>query len=242
MLTHGSKRTRLTDSKFKEPRGDDMRQIFTQWAKDRGVEINGVKPERHPGRGVGLVTSKHLKQGDRLLFIPEKAMFKPDPSLLKREALDRASPQAQLAISAMLTFGGEMASIKLWESVWPTRNDFEESMPMCWPAALQQQLPPSVHQPLERQLSDYQKDWNAARELCNRRDLDEDDFKYYWMIVNSRSFHWKPPRQKAGVMVMCPFIDYINHSPTGSSCHVSQTAKGYEVEANRNYGKQRYSF
>ena len=62
------------------------------------------------------------------------------------------------------------------------------------------------------------------------------------MIVNSRSFSWKPPHLKVGEMVMCPFIDLMNHGSTGSGCKVTQNAKGYEVHADRDYGKHRFSY
>ena len=85
-----------------------------QWAKERGVEINGVKPQVIPGRGLGLVTTRALQDGDRLLFIPERAMFKPDRELLKRESLNQASPQAQLAVSAMHAFGPPDSGLRVW--------------------------------------------------------------------------------------------------------------------------------
>ena len=216
---------------------DDKHGRFMQWAKERGVEINGVKPQVIPGRGLGLVTTRALQDGDRLLFIPERAMFKPDRELLKREGLSQASPQAQLAVSAMHAFGPPDSSLRVWIDTWPALDDFKQSMPMCWTRDVQQMLPPSVEQPLKRQLEDWYLDRNATRDICSKSGWSEDDFLYYWLIVNSRSFHWKPPHYGAGEMVMCPFIDYINHGPSGTTCRVKQTAKGYEVVADRNYGK-----
>ncbi len=226
-------------------------QLFTAWAKLRGVEINGVEAKSIPGRGVGLVTTKTLKEGDRIIFIPEKAMFQPDATLLKRNHLTAASPQAQLAVSALCAFEKLDSSFFTWQEVLPDENDFKASMPMYWPRELHEFLPPAVKQPLTRQITDYEKDWKAVKELCKRRNFPEERFKYFWMIVNSRSFHWKPPQNKAGIMVMCPFIDYLNHGPTGSGCNVLQNAKGYEVLADRSYGEwpfistfvlQRFSF
>lgn len=216
---------------------DDKHAAFTEWSRTHGVEINGVKPAKLPGRGLGLVTTKKLKDGDRILFVPEKAMFKPDTAMLKREDLEFASPQAHLAVSALLAFRDGDSRLALWRDTWPTHADFRQSMPMCWPHNLRPLFPPAVEQPLERQSADYGKDWKAVEKLCSDRHLSEDDFKYYWMIVNSRSFHWKPPHSKSGSMVMCPFIDYINHGPTGSTCRVIQGDKGYEVTATRNHGR-----
>lgn len=220
----------------------DKHHLFTQWSQDRGVEIRGVAPAQLPNRGVGLIATKKLPKDHRILFIPEKAMFKPNTTLLKKASLHTASPQAQLAFSAMIAYAPADSSLKVWRETWPTLDDFKHSLPMCWPEVERGDLPPSMQQPLERQLADYQRDWTAVREACAQRGFGEEEFRYYWMIVNSRSFHWKPAgRATVGSMVMCPFVDYLNHAPAGSACRVTMTAKGYEVTADREYGELRIS-
>ena len=227
-----SKRKRISEM---APIANDKHVAFEHWSRTQGVEINGVAPVELVSRGVGLMTTKNVKRGERILFIPEKAMFKPSLSTLKADKLDAASPQAQLTISAMIAFRQSDSKFSIWEQTWPTRENFAQSFPIYWPQEAIKLLPPSVNQPLDRQLADYQKDWNVTKDVCQRRGFDEQDFKYYWMIVNSRSFHWKPSHARAGSMVMCPFIDYLNHGPTGSTCLVSQNNKGYEVHADRDY-------
>jgi hypothetical protein len=236
MPPSSSKRKRVSEVDPQQFPG--KHSIFTQWAQDRGVKINGVKAAHIPGRGIGLQTTGRVKKGERLIFIPEKAMFKPDPSLPKHKGLENISPQAQLAVSAVLNFQGNSGELEIWSDVLPSLSQFNESMPMLWPKSLLQHLPPPVHQPLERQLADYKRDWGTVEALLKKEHFGEHDFKYWWLIVNSRSFHWKSPRAKGGIMVMCPFIDYMNHGPTGSTCNVTMTNDGYEVVADRNYGKQ----
>lgn len=216
----------------------DRHQIFTQWARERGVEINGVKPAHLPGRGLGLVTTKRIKEGERLLFIPEKAMFKPDAKMLRREGLLQISPQVQLAVSLLAENEIGEPFLKVWKATWPTDSDFKASMPMRWSEETTDLLPPSVDQPLQRQRDDFKKDVDAVDAWLLKSELTHEQFCYYWSIVNSRSFHWKPPRGKGGgFMVMCPFIDYMNHSPSGGSCNISQGHSGYAVKADRKYGK-----
>lgn len=183
------------------------------------------------------MTTAPVKAGERFLFVPEKAMFKPDAVTIKRGGLERASPQAKLAVSALAKFSSPSSPLHEWQATWPTKNDFSASMPMCWPANLVEHLPPAVMSPLERQKADYARDWEAAQALCGERGWDEETFRYYWCIVNSRSFHWKPSAARAGSMVLCPFVDYMNHGPTGSGCSVTQSARGYEVFAERDYGE-----
>lgn len=216
---------------------EDKHVIFTKWAEDRGVVINGITAAQLPGRGMGLVTTKRVKAGERLLFIPEKAMFKPDRQMLKDDGLTDLSPQAQLAMSAMVSFQSSESDFQLWRQTLPTSEDFDLSMPMLSSGQLRELLPPPVLQPLERQETDYGRDQAAVQSFLHQTELDSVDFRYWWLIVNSRSFHWKPPLGKGGVMVLCPFIDYMNHAPTGQGCDVKMTNSGYEVVTARVHGK-----
>ena len=233
MASSSSKRKRIS---VPDSVPEDKHTVFTQWAEKRGVEISGVKAAYLPGRGMGLVTSRRFKAGERLLFIPEKAMFKPNASLLEAASLKDISPQAQLAVSAMVEFSELNSAFTAWKKVLPTFDDFEYSMPMLSYGRVRESLPPPVLQPLERQEADYIRDEAAVRAFLEERGL-QHFFRYWWLIVNSRSFHWKAPKSKGGVMVLCPFIDYMNHAPTDSACKVVMTDKGYKVVADRNYGK-----
>lgn len=196
-------------------------------------------PAKLAGRGLGLVTTQAITKGERMLFVPEKAMFKSNARFLKAHSLDRASPHAQLAISLTAVAQSDDMPLATWQATWPTVADFRNTLPLCWTNTHRIRLPPSVQQPFERQKEDYQKDWQSVSDCCRDHDWSEPDFRYYWMIVNSRSFHWKPPRGRPGSMVMCPFIDYMNHGPSGTTCNVFQSPQGYEVLADRDYGKRR---
>ncbi|KAK5114671.1 hypothetical protein LTR62_002244 [Meristemomyces frigidus] len=214
--------------------GDDYHAAFAIWSRERGVEIGNVTAATLPGRGLGLITTATIAKGNRMLFVPARAMFMPDMPLLKKHKLAQASPQAQLAFSAMAA--SKTPGMQIWQATWPTDEDFERSLPMRWPVQVRDLLPPSIDQPLRRQEEDYRKDWLSLRDSASSGfPFDEQLFRYYWSIVNSRSFHWKPPKGRPGSMVMCPFIDYMNHGPTGTSCDILQRPNGYEVLAERDY-------
>lgn len=260
-----NKRARLSETSTPKPspspppspqpssKEDTKHTLFTTWAKSRGVQINSVAPQHLPNRGLGLLTTAPIKAGTRLLFVPEKAMFKPVPSTLQsatraRKSSTPASPQAQLSISALEKFTtgssttdvSDSSNLQTWQATWPTMQDFTSSMPLCWPEKLTTHLPPAVQAPLERQRADYARDWDAMSAYCAERGWGEGEFRYFWCIVNSRSFHWKPLTGgggRAGSMVLCPFVDYMNHGPTGVGCRVVQGVKGYEVWAERDYGE-----
>ncbi|KXT04762.1 hypothetical protein AC578_9747 [Pseudocercospora eumusae] len=219
----------------------EKHEVFTQWAKDHGVQIGSVKPAQIPGRGVGLVTTASIKQNEKLIFVPQKAMFKPRESYTGGNLSHKASPHAQLALSIMTECEKPESTYNIWKSTWPSPQDFESSMPLFWSYKLRSLLPPSVQQPLDRQFDDWNRDVEFRKDMAahtcdiSATEGEGDVMKYYWAIVNSRSFHFKPPGAKPGFMVLCPFIDYMNHGPSGTGVNVRQTAKGYEVTANRDY-------
>jgi len=224
---------------------------FMQSSQSRGVKINAVAPSRLPGRGLGIVATSKIKRGTSVLFVPEKAMFKPDREFLRQNNLSSASPQAQLAISVMAAClaSGPEDEMAIWDATWPTDDDFQHSLPFRWPEAWHALLPAGAQQPLRRQIRDWEVDLAAVGPVLELNKWQEGDFLYYWCIVNSRSFHWKPSGGRnrggkgkngplvKGEMVMCPFIDYLNHGPSGTTCEVFEREGGYEVIADRDYGK-----
>jgi hypothetical protein len=235
-MSRPSKRARRSEAsnEAQDATPEDKHTIFTTWAIERGVEINSVKPSETFDRGLGLITTAPIKKGTRLIYVPEKAMFKPDKSFIN---LERASPQAKLSLSILAKCNMKKPPLAKWTATWPTKQDFDACMPISWDEDLLVYLPPAVAAPFERQKADYAQDWEAAKALCDEHGWGEEDFKYYWCIVNSRSFHWKPTNGGAGSMVLCPFVDYMNHAPNGHGCEVKQSGRGYEVVAERDYGK-----
>lgn len=219
---------------------EDKHSLFTQWSQARGVQFTSIKPAIIPGRGVGLLTTAKISKDDQIIFVPKNAMFTPntvESHTKKPSPSPSPSPQAHLAISIMSECLSPSSPYLTWKKTWPTLSDFESGMPLFWSPELCHHLPESVKQPLERMREDYEKDLTYMLSLnCDDQTWKEEDFKYYWAIVNSRCFHFKPPGLKPGFMVLCPFIDYMNHGPTGTGVKVSQSPKGYEVVADRDYG------
>ncbi|CZT20523.1 uncharacterized protein RCC_06383 [Ramularia collo-cygni] len=200
---------------------------FQRSCVSRGVIIHpSITPASLPGRGIGLQTTSSIPSSTRILFIPESATFKPEKKLSK--AHPGISPHAHLALSASSSFPKD-AELKKWCATWPSNEDIRSSLPIFWEDSIRDKLPVSTKCVLERQRQDFDKDVAATGKAG------DEEFEYYWAIVNSRSFHWKPPGSKPGYMVLCPFIDYLNHGPTGTGVRVEQTAKGFEVWTDRDY-------
>jgi hypothetical protein len=78
----------------------------------------------------------------------------------------------------------------------------------------------------------YAKDWNGVKKVILDSDIEEQTFKYYWMLVNSRCYYWnfaKSRKRKRGeegkvsvneCMALCPFADYFNHGSDGAGIHL----------------------
>ncbi len=39
----------------------EIHEKFTEWAIEKGVKINGIKPHRFEGRGLGIIAERDLK-------------------------------------------------------------------------------------------------------------------------------------------------------------------------------------
>lgn len=162
-------------------------------------------------------------------------------------------------LAAFLTHGRPQSLKKYstWKATWPTRQDFENSMPILWPEKLRISnsthhhvrpardtatttttiitLPPAAsglwntfrkrplaqeyktkHQnQLAQQEKRLQSAWRAVTVVFP--DTDWDEFEYYWLIVNTRSFYYVKPDEEAPedpneAMALVPFADYFNHA------------------------------
>lgn len=211
-----------TSTTASPPEEADKHSIYTHWSLNQGIIVSNVGPRILPGRGVGLLATGPIKANSQLIFVNETSMIKTNINFLKRQKLQKASPQAQLA--AHLTLASRVAPCPDWyqnsRAVWPTPEDFKACM-LAWSDpeemdVLTKCAPPSILSPLERLLSDLRKDVKAVEHLHTPDDAAwVDEYTYHWILVNTRSFHWKPEGVKEGSMVMCPFLDYMNHCPNG---------------------------
>ncbi|KAF1344683.1 hypothetical protein BDV97DRAFT_402455 [Delphinella strobiligena] len=242
---------------------DEKHTRYAQWAQNQGISITSVAPLPLSGRGIGLLAITQIKADDKLIIVPEQSMIKTSLQFLKTNKLQKASPQAQLA--AYLTLASRQTpEPPEWyvqsRAVWPTPEDFRACM-VAWSEVgeldvLKECAPPSILSPLERLLLDLRKDEGAVEHLRIEAETqtgadDEnggeengegeaksswtEEYVYHWILVNTRSFHWKPHGVREGSMVMCPFLDYMNHCPNGHGCTVSVSTKGYELKANKSY-------
>ncbi|OAQ94281.1 SET domain-containing protein [Purpureocillium lilacinum] len=212
------------------------------WATARGVVLDGIGPKPLPGRGIGIVATRELKQGEAVLTVPTALLRSLDstPKPIVR-ALKGATVHAILAAALCLESDPDF---DVWRAVLPSPDDVEASMPICWPADLQALLPPAATSMLDKQQAKFDKDWTLvsaafpdAASIAGADRLTRDSFLYAWNLVNSRTFYHTTPRTETRLpkddhMVLQPVADLFNHSPHGS-CAVSYDAAGFTIATTR---------
>lgn len=92
---------------------------------------------------------------------------------------------------------------------------------------------------LSKQEERLNKAWAVVSRVFPEASFEE--YRYYWLVVNSRSFYWEFPGEKLPEshddrMVLVPWADYFNHSDHG--CNVSFDKDGYTFTTDREYGKK----
>ena len=127
-----------------------------------------------------------------------------------------------------------------WRAVLPTREDFSKSLPVMWPFALQQLLPPASLAILEAQKRKVSLDWDAVASAFPT--VPYDRYLFNWFVVSTRTFYYTSPEIEINgpldsddCLALVPYADYFNHANVG--CQVKYSESGYEVLADRQIEK-----
>ncbi|GAB0138661.1 hypothetical protein EsDP_00006887 [Epichloe bromicola] len=216
-------------------------QRLLAWAKVHGVVIKGIGPEPLPGRGIGIVAKRNLKAKEDILTVPAALLrsIGNTPRAIIRN-LKGATVHAILAASLCVDTSPDLA---LWRAVLPTEDDITTCMPLSWPAALQELLPPAARALLDKQAAKFARDW--ARVSAAYPSLTREAYLHAWHLVNSRSFYHTTRATEKRLptedhMVLQPVADLFNHSPDG--CSVSFDEDRYTITTTTSYEKGRELF
>ncbi|KZF20512.1 SET domain-containing protein [Xylona heveae TC161] len=207
------------------------------WAQEQGIKCDGIEPATIAGRGSGIVATRKLSAGEVVAYLPIKALYATkNVSTEVRIQLTGTTVHGILAASLALEAGLKTVPYGPWRAVWPSKRDFEESMPIMWSSDAQNLLPPFAKELLQAQKQKLETD--TAEALHKFPKITGDDYTFHWLIVNTRTFYYVPPGAKkkppaADCMALCPFTDYFNHSDIG--CPVSFDTIGYTIRCDRDY-------
>lgn len=127
-----------------------------------------------------------------------------------------------------------------WRAVLPTKEDFEESIPLMWHPSLQMLLPPGSSSLLEKQKKKLSIDWTTVSTAFPT--LSYDPYLYHWLTVSTRTFYYSSPKIKTkkplnrdDCLALIPFADYFNHADVGSE--VTFSPSGYKICTDRQIEK-----
>ncbi|KAJ9155649.1 SET domain-containing protein [Pleurostoma richardsiae] len=206
------------------------------WAEEKGITLDGIRPQPFPGRGIGIITTRKIKPGELLLEVPTACLRTLETvprsitSKLPRDMSVHGLLAAELALD-------KTAKHAKWNAVMPTRADLA-GMPLVWPAEMQALLPAAAAELLRKQRGKLARDW-AAVSAAYPSSLAEDDYRYAWLLVNTRTFYHVTPRterlRRDDHMVLQPVADLFNHADAG--CAVAFDEDSFSIRADRAYAK-----
>ncbi len=135
----------------------EKHDLFTKWARERGVKINGVAAANFSDRGLGIAATRKIKvalsesyaylhrplltrviqAGEEIVEVPFSVLLTIDsvPASL-RDLHEGISVHGLLA--SFLAFGDpeDLHPYDPWTATWPSLQDLEQSMPILWPTTM----------------------------------------------------------------------------------------------------------
>ncbi|KAI0398599.1 hypothetical protein F5Y17DRAFT_411241 [Xylariaceae sp. FL0594] len=249
---------------------DEIHQDLPRWARSSGVELNGIEPCAIPGRGTGIVATRDIRAGEKVMRVPENMLYSlgsVSASSISAKLPPDMPLHGLLAADLALRSGTDHHPPPLpsaWLRALPSEEDFGACMPFMWPAALQELLPAAAKSVLKSQQAKFERERDAVVAAAFP-DTDDDfllllekKFRYFWFVVNTRSFFHETPEMAARYgccglewvdkLCLVPAADLFNHDSSSSSegegggegggCCCAVTwwdGDGYTVTADRDY-------
>jgi hypothetical protein len=186
-----------------------------------------------------------MKAGETMLTVPLSAMFTIDSVPLSFVRRFSEGTSLHTILATFLTHGDPIVLKRweIWRQVWPSRHDFEETLPLLWSKASpasKSLLPPSVSgswSPSKKGAVDtaYEHRYTDILSHQEKRlqdawrdvvsvfpDTNWDIFSYNWLILNTRSFFYVSPGKSEpedwnDAIALVPFADYFNHDDNAVS-------------------------
>ncbi|KAM7213066.1 putative set domain containing protein [Rhypophila decipiens] len=217
----------------------EVYEDLLNWAKEQGIELHGIEPRPLPGRGIGVVATKSIKENDILLKVPTSSL-RTSKTVCKEVSSRLPTGTRVHGLLAADFLLNKQPNYAPWNAVLPSREDVWASMPLTWDRHLHEFLPPSARQLLKKQEAKFDRDWQAVHNAFPQ--ISRADYLYAWALVNTRTFYYdgggsssngkKPPPHDC--MALQPVADLLNHHPT-QGAKVTFSAEGCAIRATKTY-------
>ncbi|KAI0857317.1 SET domain-containing protein [Xylaria cubensis] len=226
----------------------DPIQELLDWATSHGVKLNGIAPERIPGRGIGVLATRDIQTDEIVLDVPTNCLRTlstvPKARLRRLSGDKNISVHGILAADLALDSSGKFAP---WDAVVPRPEDLV-GLPLTWHPDLQALLPRHAAELLAAQKTKFARDWDAVAgafpELIKGKGkngekdgMGMDRYRHAWLLVNSRTFYYldaalkkRRSTSRDDHMTLQPVADLFNHADEGG-CHVAFGGDGFAFRA-----------
>ncbi|KAK7991519.1 hypothetical protein PG988_000313 [Apiospora saccharicola] len=105
-------------------------------------------------------------------------------------------------------------TLAAWRHALPTMADITATIPHMWREELQNLLPSPVRSLLEKQQAKYRREWKMISQAIPS--VREEEFRYYWFIINTRTFLYDMPETQRynweDRLAIVPVADMFNHA------------------------------
>ncbi|KAH7308710.1 putative SET domain-containing protein [Stachybotrys elegans] len=211
------------------------------WAQNEGVELQGIRVTRIPGRGMGVVATRDIEEGTVVMTIPIHIIR--SLHTLPQSISEMLPPDMSIQglLAAQLALRDEGVNHLL--GVMPDMEGMEEALPFMWPGELQDMLPSEAKTILAQKQTSFNSDWSMFH--SSFPDTSQQQYRYAWFLVNSRTFYYETPETMLypwhDRLALLPVADMFNHADVG--CSVSYSTDGYNITADRAYstGQELYT-
>ena len=207
------------------------------WAKTQNITLNGISPHAFHGRGIGLIATRKLKEGEVILEVPVASIKTletiPESVTKKLPSPPDITVHALLALDLAIDASGVPQP---WRDVLPSREDIS-TLPLTWDPRLHEYLPTKARELLRSQQEKFAKDFAACKAAFP--DLDKEAYKHAWLLVNSRTFYHTTAKiaklPKEDHLSLQPVADLFNHAARG--CKVAFDDESYTISTNSTFAR-----
>ncbi|XP_069492226.1 SET domain-containing protein 4 isoform X2 [Ambystoma mexicanum] len=221
-----------------------------KWLKHRGFEDNTLKTAHFPGTGRGLLATKSLQAGERIIALPERCLLTTGVVLESDlgEYIKNWKPPVSplLALSTYLIaekYAGDQSQWKPYLDVLPSSY----TCPVCWDHSTVTLLPEPLRGKAQEQRTCLQELYTSSLPFFSslqplfpesvERILNYEALLWAWCTVNTRTVYMKHPHREwfskeVDLYALAPYLDLLNHSPTVQvNAAFNQRSRCYEITA-----------
>ncbi|KAK3330925.1 hypothetical protein B0H66DRAFT_81304 [Apodospora peruviana] len=215
----------------------EVYEDLLNWARGQDIELHGIEPRPLSGRGIGVVSTKSIKENEVLLRVPTSAL-RTAKTVCKKVSSKLPTGSRVHGLLAADIILNPSPKYKQWNAVMPSREDVWASLPLTWNRRLHELLPRSARERLRKQETKFERDWTAIKQAFPDSKISRNDYLYAWALVNTRTFYYElngnSKLHKDDRLALQPVADLLNHHDS-EGCKVDFESDDCTITSTRAY-------